>query len=97
MLIISATGVLSLDFSKSYEIINPYGDSVKMYGAGIYARDTYFAATLFIGTDFMILFLFVPLFIWTYICSFPLGFLNGFNRFAERPRRNIGMPVFLKG
>ncbi len=38
-----------------------------MYGSGIYARDSYFAATIFIGTDFMILFILVPLFIYTYI------------------------------
>lgn len=66
LIIISATGVLSLDFTKSYEVMNQYGDTVKMYGNGIYARDSYFAAVLFIGTDFMILFLFVPLFIHTY-------------------------------
>ncbi len=62
LIVISATGVLSLDFSQSYEITNQYGDTVKMYGNGIYAHDSYFAATLFIG----ILFIFVPLFIYTY-------------------------------
>lgn len=66
LIVISATGVLSLDFSQSYEITNQYGDTVKMYDNGIYAHDSYFAATLFIGTDFMILFIFVPLFIYTY-------------------------------
>lgn len=65
LIVISATGVLSLDFSQSYEVVNQYGNTVKMYGSGIYARDSYFAATLFIGTDFMILFIFVPLFIYT--------------------------------
>lgn len=67
LIVISATGVLSLDFSKSYEITNQYGDMVKMYGNGIYAHDSYFAAPIFIGTDFMILFIFVPLFIYTYL------------------------------
>ncbi|MDD4592417.1 MAG: hypothetical protein PHG06_18610 [Parabacteroides sp.] len=66
LIVISATGVLSLDFSKSYEITNQYGDLVKMFGNGIYAHDSYFAAPIFIGTDFMILFIFVPLFIYTY-------------------------------
>lgn len=46
LIIISATGVLSLDFTKSYEVMNQYGDTVKMYGNGIYARDSYFAAVL---------------------------------------------------
>lgn len=66
LIVISATGVLSLDFSKSYEITNQYGNMIKMYGNGIYAHDSYFAAPIFIGTDFMILFIFVPLFIYTY-------------------------------
>jgi len=66
LIVISATGVLSLDFSRSYEVTNQFGDMVKMYGNGIYAHDSYFAAPIFIGTDFMILFIFVPLFIYTY-------------------------------
>ncbi|HBL67666.1 MAG TPA: hypothetical protein DDZ70_03060 [Firmicutes bacterium] len=66
LIVISATGVLSSDFSKSYEVANQYGDMVKMYGNGIYAHDSYFAAPIFIGTDFMILFIFVPLFLYTY-------------------------------
>jgi len=44
LIVISATGVLSLDFSQSYEITSQYGDTVKMYGSGIYIRDSYFAA-----------------------------------------------------
>lgn len=66
LVVISATGVLSLDFSKSYVVTNQYGVTVKMFGSGIYARDTYFAAALFIGTDLMILFMLVPVFICTY-------------------------------
>ena len=67
LIVISATGVLSLDFSKSYEVANQYGDMVRMYGNGIYAHDSYFAAPIFIGTDFMILFIFVPWFIYTFL------------------------------
>lgn len=63
--VISATGVLSR-FPAGREIINPYGNAAKMYGKGIDARDSHFAATLFIGTDFMILFLFAPLFARTF-------------------------------
>lgn len=66
LIVIAATGALSLDFSKSYEITSQYGDTVKMYGNGIYAHDSYFAAPIFIGTDVMILFIFVPLFIYTH-------------------------------
>ncbi len=67
LIIVSATGVLSLDFSKSYEVTNQYGDVVQIYGNGIYANDSFFRAPISIGTDFCILFIFVPLFIWTYL------------------------------
>ena len=61
--ITSIAGILSMDFTKSYEFINQYGDSVLIYGAGLYQHDSYFKAPLSIGTDFSILFLLVPLFI----------------------------------
>ncbi len=64
--IVSIAGVLSLDFSKSYEVVNQYGDSVKIYGNGIYAHDSYLKAPIYIGTDFAILLVVVPLF----VCSF---------------------------
>jgi len=66
LIIISVTGILSLDFSKSYEITNQFGDVVQIYGSGIYKFDSFFRAAIFIGTDFTILFVLVPLFIWTY-------------------------------
>lgn len=61
LVFISLAGILSLDYTKSYEITNQYGNVVKMYGAGIYAHDSYMKAPILIGTDFCILFLFVPL------------------------------------
>lgn len=63
LIIISIAGILSLDFTKSYEIINQYGDVVEIYGHGIYAHDSYFKAPILIGTDFTILFVVVPLFV----------------------------------
>ncbi|NLD43698.1 MAG: hypothetical protein GX657_09400, partial [Chloroflexi bacterium] len=66
LIVVSATGVLSLDFSASYDVTNQYGETVRLFGHGIYAHDSYFAAPIFIGTDVMILFIFVPLFIYTY-------------------------------
>jgi hypothetical protein len=65
--IISIAGILSMDFSKSYDVTNQYGDIVKIFGNGIYAHDSYAKAPVFIGTDFCILFVFVPLFIYTAI------------------------------
>ncbi len=67
LIIVSVAGVLSLNFTKSYEITNQYGEIVTMYGYGIYANDTYFKAPISIGTDFCILLVLVPLFIWTLI------------------------------
>ncbi|MDF2485413.1 MAG: hypothetical protein K0R46_1581 [Herbinix sp.] len=61
LVIISLAGILSLDFTKSYEITNQYGNTVKMYGAGIYAHDSYMKAPVLIGTDFCILLVLVPL------------------------------------
>lgn len=63
----SITGIFSMNFSKSFETINQYGDCVKIFGSGIYANDSYFKAPIFIGTDFCILFILVPLLISAYI------------------------------
>lgn len=41
LLIITITGVMSTDFSHKWEFINQYGQTVEMYGYGIYANDTY--------------------------------------------------------
>ena len=67
LVIISLAGILSLDFTKSYEVTNQFGNTVKMYGAGIYAHDSYFKAPIFIGTDFCILFILVPLLLKAYL------------------------------
>lgn len=67
LVITSVCGILSLNFNHSYEFINQYGQSVLMYGYGIYAYDTYFQAPISIGTDICILLVLVPLFLYTYI------------------------------
>lgn len=59
--IISISGVLSFDNRYAYETINQYGETIKMWGAGIYAHDYYFKASIFIGTDFTILVCIIPL------------------------------------
>jgi hypothetical protein len=69
LIIVSLAGVLSVDFSKSYEVTNQYGDMVKIYGNGIYAYDSFLKAPILIGTDICILFVLVPLFIWTLYCD----------------------------
>ena len=65
LIISSLAGVLSIDFTKGYDAINQYGQTIKMYGYGIYSNDSYFKAPILIGTDICILFILVPLFIIT--------------------------------
>lgn len=65
--ITSISGILSMDFSKGYDVTNQYGTVVRIFGNGIYAHDSFFKAPILIGTDFCILFALVPLFIYTYI------------------------------
>ena len=60
-------GIMSIDFSHAYSFLNQYGQSVSIYGYGIYAFDSYFKAPISIGTDFCILFVLVPMFLYTYI------------------------------
>lgn len=64
--ITSICGILSLNFEYAHDFVNQYGDTVKIFGYGIYANDSYFKAPIFIGTDFCILFILVPLFLYTY-------------------------------
>lgn len=58
---VAALGVFHTTGGEPFEVENQYGDTVKMYGDGIYARDSYFRAPIFRGSDFTILFAAVPL------------------------------------
>ncbi|MHB1483822.1 MAG: hypothetical protein ACYCYI_04075 [Saccharofermentanales bacterium] len=59
--VITITGLLSFNTDHSYLITNQYGNEVRLFGSGIYAHDSYFKAPIFIGSDFTMLFLVVPL------------------------------------
>lgn len=61
LLCVSLCGLLSFDNNYAYETVNQYGDTIKMWGAGIYGHDSYFKAPIFIGTDFTVLVCIVPL------------------------------------
>ena len=63
VILVAATlcGVLSWDTSKSFYAVNQYGERIKMWGSGIYARDSYMKAATFIGSDMNILVVGVPL------------------------------------
>jgi hypothetical protein len=58
------TGGLGLFYTtdgQSFDFMNQYGDTIKIYGDGIYKNDSYFMAQIFKGTDCMVLFLAIPL------------------------------------
>jgi len=59
----SGFGLFYKSGGQPFEFINLYGDTVKIYGDGIYKNDSYFMAYIFKGTDFMALFIVLPLMI----------------------------------
>jgi hypothetical protein len=61
LVLITVTGLFSFNTDQSYFFTNQYGDAVRLFGSGIYAHDSYFRAPIFIGSDFTMLFLVVPL------------------------------------
>lgn len=61
LVLITIAGIFSFGIDKSYEIKNQYGDTVKIFGHGIYKHDSFFKAPIFIGTDITMLFLVVPM------------------------------------
>lgn len=63
LICISLCGIFSMNFTKAFSYINQYGDEIKIFGSGIYKADSYFKASIFIGTDFAVLLFGVPLFV----------------------------------
>lgn len=59
----SAIGLLYTTGGKAFNFVNQYGDTVKIYGDGLYAHDSYFMAPIFRGTDFTIIFIAIPILI----------------------------------
>lgn len=59
--ITSSIGLLFTTGQKAYDFVNQYGDTVKIYGDGLYAHDSYFLAPILRGTDFTILCFAIPL------------------------------------
>jgi hypothetical protein len=62
-IISSGFGLLYKSGGQPFDFLNLYGDTVKIYGNGIYKNDSYFFAHTFKGTDFMTLFVALPLMI----------------------------------
>lgn len=65
-MIVTILGACSFHTSFSYEFVNQYGQNIHMWGAGIYAHDSYFKAPIFIGSDVTILLFIIPLSIVTF-------------------------------
>lgn len=82
LLSVTLSGIFSFDRSHVYEVMNQYGEKIRIWGAGIYAHDSYFKAPIFIGSDFAMLVFILPLYLGTswklhrqkcpenYICNF---------------------------
>jgi hypothetical protein len=62
-IVTSGAGLFFTTGEGPYDFVNQYGDTVKMYGDGVYKNDSYFMAPIFRGTDCTVLFLSVPLLI----------------------------------
>jgi hypothetical protein len=62
-MITSSLGLFYKTDGQPFNIINQYGDTIRIYGNGIYRNDSYFMAPIFRGTDFTILIFAVPLLI----------------------------------
>ncbi len=62
-LVTTAMGLFFKTPGTPYEVVNQYGDVVRIYGSGLYKNDSYFMAPIAKGTDFAFLFIGVPLLI----------------------------------
>ncbi|SNX53906.1 hypothetical protein [Thermoanaerobacterium sp. RBIITD] len=63
-LIASSVGLFWINSGTPFYVNNIYGNSVQMYGNGLYANDTYFKAPIQRGTDLVTLFLAIPLLVY---------------------------------
>ena len=62
-MIVTLTGLLYTNGGVAYDFINQYGDTVKIYGNGLYANDSILMASGYRGTDFTVLVLVIPMLI----------------------------------
>lgn len=65
--IVTICGICSFHTEFSYNTVNQYGESIKMWGAGVYSHDSFFKAPIFIGSDFTILIVILPLAVITFV------------------------------
>lgn len=72
-IVITALGLFYTTGGTPFYFINQFGDTVKIYGDGIYAADSYFRAPIFKGTDFAILFVAIPLLVISLVLDIKKG------------------------
>ncbi len=87
----SFQNIIGLFTNKNYnlsEVVNVYGESVELYGIGIYRYDSVFKAMIFKGTDFAVLFFVLPLFLFVMYKAFIKD--NGFSKIIL-----LGISAFL--
>ncbi|MGI6258407.1 MAG: hypothetical protein ACOYKC_00915 [Anaerolineaceae bacterium] len=65
-LVVTIFGVCSFDMSQSYYATNQYGESIQIWGSGIYKHDSYFKVPIFVGSDLTILVFVIPFAIFTF-------------------------------
>ncbi|HEU0295281.1 MAG TPA: hypothetical protein VFR47_21250 [Anaerolineales bacterium] len=66
-IIISGVGLFSRSGYGPFPFTTVYGDTVEIYGQGIYSHDSSFVAALFRGTDAITLFVGIPLLLVSYL------------------------------
>ena len=66
VMVVTITGILSFDPGQSYYAMNQYGESIRIWGSGIYSHDSFFKAPIHIGTDITVLFVVVPLTLYSF-------------------------------
>lgn len=66
-IIISGVGLFSQGGDGPFPFTTVYGDTVEIYGQGIYSHDSSFVAALFRGTDAITLFVGIPLLLVSYL------------------------------
>jgi|SRR5690554_1285768 len=64
VLVVASIGLFSNEFVIEKIVSNPYGDQFSLFGKGIYAYETMFKAPVLIGTDFVLLFILIPIFVY---------------------------------
>lgn len=75
-IIIAGVGLFSQGGDGTFSFRTVYGETVEIYGQGVYRHDTSFVAALFKGTDAITLFVSLPLLLAGYL-SYRRGSLRG--------------------